>query len=70
MKRNIRIDGMTCGHCKNRVELLINSLDGYSNAVADVENKSLSFECDNFDEEFIKEEIEDLGFEYLGKVNL
>lgn len=56
----IKIEGMSCGHCVNRVK---NGLEkaGAVNVSVDLKKGEASFE--NLDESIAKEVIEDLGFD-------
>ncbi len=68
MKVKIKIDGMTCNHCKERVTNLISEFDGVSNVTVDLEDGIAEFECKDFDEKFYREELDDIGFDYVGLV--
>ncbi len=60
----VYIDGMSCGHCKARVEELFNS---FKETSAEVDlDKKCAFVKSNFpaDEEKIKAAVNDLGFEF------
>ena len=60
----VYIDGMSCGHCKARVEELFNS---FTETTADVNlDKKCAFVKSNTpaDEEKIKEAVNELGFEF------
>lgn len=64
-ERTIIIEGMTCDHCKARVESRLNSLDGVS-AKVNLKRKTavVSIEKD-VEDEVIKKAIEDAGYEVL-----
>ena len=64
-QRTVVIDGMTCEHCKARVESRLNSLDGVS-AKVNLKRKTavVSIEKD-VEDEVIKKAIEDAGYEVL-----
>ncbi len=66
MKRVIMVGGMTCNHCKMRVTNLLSEMDGIDNVEVNLENGTATFDCENFNEKFISEEIEDIGFDYKG----
>ncbi len=40
MKKVLKVEGMSCGHCKAAVEKALKSIDGVENAVVDLANKS------------------------------
>lgn len=61
---NFKIDGMHCTACSNRLEKVLNNLDGVESAIVNFENKNANIK---FNENFIsiekiKEVIEDIGF--------
>ena len=64
-QRTVIIEGMTCEHCKARVESRLNSLDGVS-AKVNLKRKTavVSMEKDVQDEE-IKKAIENAGYEVI-----
>ena len=60
----VYIDGMSCGHCKARVEELFNS---FAETTVEVDlDKKCAFVKSNtpVDEEKIKEAVNELGFEF------
>ena len=64
-ERTVTIEGMTCEHCKARVESRLNELDGVS-AKVNLKRKTavVSIEKD-VEDEVIKKAIEDAGYEVL-----
>ena len=64
-QRTVMIKGMTCEHCKARVESRLNSLDGVS-AKVNLKRKTavVSMEKEVEDEE-IKKAIENAGYEVI-----
>lgn len=64
-QRTVVIDGMTCEHCKARVESRLNSLDGVS-AKVNLKRKTavVSMEKD-VEDEVIKKAIENAGYEVI-----
>jgi len=40
MKRTLKVEGMSCGHCKAAVEKALKGIDGVDNAVVDLNNKT------------------------------
>lgn len=47
MEQVIRVDGMTCGHCKQSVEGALSKLDGVKSAAVDLENKNVTVDFDD-----------------------
>ncbi|TMW73313.1 copper chaperone CopZ [Alteribacter natronophilus] len=64
-KEVIKVDGMTCGHCKASVEGALNSLDGVKSAEVSLDDKQVTVEYDEAAVELaaLKEEIDDQGFD-------
>ena len=64
-QRTVVIDGMTCEHCKARVESRLNQLDGVS-AKVNLKKKTavVSMEKD-VEDEVIKKAVENAGYEVL-----
>ena len=67
MKKLIKIEGMSCGHCSGRVEKMLKAIDGVTEAVVDLDAKnaivSLSAEVSD---ELIIEAVDDAGYEVTG----
>ncbi len=62
MKKILKIEGMSCGHCKARVEKALNNIEGVS-AVVELENKQAVVECANeIENTTLIFEVEDIGF--------
>ncbi|MDO5725437.1 MAG: heavy metal translocating P-type ATPase [Tissierellia bacterium] len=65
MEKKIVIDGMTCGHCKKRVEEALNKIDGVL-ATVDLENKCANLELKKaVSDEVLKSTVEDAGYDVL-----
>ena len=64
-KKTVIVDGMTCDHCKARVERAVNAIDGAAGKV-DLMTKEcvVSMERDVTDDE-IRATIEGIGYEVL-----
>ena len=59
----IIIEGMQCNHCKMTVERVLNSIDGVTNAVVNLENKTATIELNKeIDNNKINEAITEAGF--------
>lgn len=62
------VEGMTCNHCKASVEKAVCALEGVSNANAIPAENKLIIEG-KIDEKKLKETIEQLGYQFKGKMN-
>jgi copper chaperone len=60
----VGVDGMSCGHCKMRVENALNALQGVSRAEVDLESKTVTVRYDSGKTERsqITEAIEAVGY--------
>lgn len=66
-KMIVKINQMSCNHCKNRVEEILKNISGIENAEVNLDEKLA--EVDYFgaiDEKEIKEKINDAGYEFVG----
>ena len=62
--KTIKIEGMSCNHCKMTVEKVLKELSGVKKVEVDLGKKEAIMEADrNIDERKIKEVIEEEGFE-------
>ncbi len=63
MKKTMYIEGMTCKHCKARVEKVLNELNGVT-ATVNLEEKTAVLEMDdNVDNDILKNTVEDAGYD-------
>ncbi|UUV99694.1 heavy-metal-associated domain-containing protein [Vagococcus luciliae] len=64
MQQKIAIDGMSCGHCKARVEKGLSELDGVNDVDVSLENKEADVVYDESKIAIkdIADKIEDLGY--------
>lgn len=66
-KMIVKVNQMSCNHCKNRVEEILKNISGIENAEVNLDEKLA--EVDYFgaiDENEIKEKINDAGYEFVG----
>ncbi len=63
--KTIKVDGMTCNHCKANVENNLAKLDFITKAEVNLADKSVALEGENIDEMKVKELIESLGYKPL-----
>ena len=62
--KTIKIEGMSCNHCKMSVEKALNSIEGISKVEVDLEKKQAVIESNvEIENDKIKEVIEEQGFE-------
>lgn len=66
-KMIVKVNQMSCNHCKNRVEEILKNISGIENAEVNLDEKLA--DVDYFgaiDENEIKEKINDAGYEFVG----
>lgn len=62
----IKVEGMMCSGCENRVKNALENIQGVQNVVADHKAKKVGVICSSeVTEDIIKEKIEKLGFEVV-----
>lgn len=63
-KTIIKVEGMVCGGCENRVQNALKTIEGVENVVANHINGIVTVVSkEKVKESAIKEKIEDIGFE-------
>ncbi len=64
MKKIINIDGMSCGHCKLRVENVLMSIDGVESAEVSLDDKNAVVQASKtISNAVLEEAILDAGFD-------
>ena len=63
--QKIKVEGMTCNHCKASVENGLSSLEGITSASADIVSGDVVIDGDNIDTSLVREKIESLGYKVL-----
>lgn len=61
----VKIEGMSCGHCKMRVEKALNALEGVESAEVNLAEKSAEIKG-NVSLEKVAEAISDTGYDFAG----
>ena len=60
----IKVEGMVCNGCENRVKNALKNIDGVEDVVANYTNGTVKVISKNeVEESVLKEKIEDIGFE-------
>lgn len=60
----IKVEGMVCEGCENRVQYALLNIEGVTNVVANHLTKTVTVTSnENVSEKTLKEKIEDLGYE-------
>lgn len=60
----IKVEGMMCNGCENRIQNALKTIEGVENVVANHTNGTVTVTSSNeVEEKALKEKIEDIGFE-------
>ena len=60
----IKVEGMACNGCENRIQNALKIIEGVENIIANYTNGTVIVTLKNeVEESFLKETIEDLGFD-------
>ena len=60
----IKVQGMVCNGCENRVQNALKTIEGVEKVVANHTNGTVTVNLKNeIDENILKEKIQDIGFE-------
>jgi copper ion binding protein len=71
MKKQIFIEGMTCGHCSGRVEKALKAVEGIVDAKVDLDKKNAIVEMNaNVEDSLLKETVEDAGYDVVDIKNI
>ena len=65
MKNTLRVEGMSCNHCKMRVEKAVSEVDGVKDAQVSLEDKKVEFEADPSLISQVKDVIKEVGYEVV-----
>lgn len=60
----IKVEGMVCNGCENRVKNALETIEGVENVIANHNNGTVTVTAkDGVSEKVLKEKIEDIGFD-------
>lgn len=66
MKKVLKVEGMSCGHCKAAVEKALKAVDGVENAVVDLGSKTAEITlAEEVAEDILVKAVEDAGYEVI-----
>jgi hypothetical protein len=68
MTTRVKVEGMTCNHCKMNVEKGIEKVEGVKEVTANINNGEVVIEGENYNLEKIQKEVNDLGYTFSGIV--
>ena len=61
----IKVKGMVCGGCENRVKNALSTIEGIKEVSANHETGEVKVKAQNVAQKAIEEKIEDIGFEVV-----
>lgn len=61
----LKVKGMACGGCENRIQNAIKNMEGIEEVIANHKDGTVTIVAKEIDINVIKEKIEDLGFDVL-----
>ena len=67
--RTFLVEGMTCNHCKTRVESGLKSITGIEDVIADLANGQVRVSGDNIDTSKVKQSVEESGYAFKGEAD-
>jgi len=67
LDRTVKVEGMTCQHCKMNVENNIRKVKGVTEVSADFNSGEVVIRGEDVDYELIKKAVEDIGYIYKGE---
>lgn len=63
-KTILKVEGMVCNGCENRIKSALNNIEGIENVIADhITGRVTITSKDEVKESVVKEKINDIGFE-------
>ncbi|MFW2514881.1 heavy metal translocating P-type ATPase [Aliarcobacter butzleri] len=66
MEKILKVDGMTCGHCKARVEKVVSAIDGVDSVEVDLASKNVTVKISkDISEQTLSDVIVDAGYEVI-----
>ena len=65
MKKILKVEGMSCGHCEKAVKEALREVQGVNNVDVDLASKLVSVEGENLEDNILKAAIEEAGYEVV-----
>lgn len=64
----VKVEGMTCNHCKANVENALNALEGIEILYTDIQQNTVEIAGENIKLDVIKTTVEKIGYKFAGKI--
>ena len=68
ISKSIKVQGMTCNHCKANVENAIKSIEGVDDVQIDLSSGKVIISGDSIELDQVKTNIESVGYEFKGEI--
>jgi copper chaperone CopZ len=68
LEKTVKVNGMTCNHCKANVQNNLASIAGIENIDIDLESGKVTMTGDEIDLSEVKNKVESIGYQYMGEV--
>lgn len=65
MRKEIRIEGMICHNCVRHVKDVLAVIDGVTSVDVNLNEGRAIIECGNIKDDYVKDRIEDLGYQVV-----
>ena len=65
MRKEIKIEGMSCKHCVMHVTEALEEIDGVKNVKVSLEKQNAILEAENVNDEALKKAIEEVGYDVV-----
>lgn len=66
MKKKMKIEGMSCGHCINHVKNALEEIEGVNDIVVDLDSNTATFDAtDDVKDYDLKHVVEEAGYEVV-----
>ena len=67
-EKTVKVNGMTCNHCKANVHNNLSTIEGIENIDIDLESGKVTMTGDEIDLTVVKSKVEGIGYEYEGEI--
>lgn len=66
--KTIKVNGMTCNHCKANVENNLGSITGIEHIDIDLDSGMVQMTGEDIDLVAVKDKVESIGYQYEGEI--
>lgn len=64
-----KVKGLTCNHCKDRVETHLLRLNHIKKVDVDIAKNEIAIKGEKIYDEFVKKVVDGLGYSFVGEIN-